>query len=783
MRHFLFAHYLLIATTLFGAEIDLGTDHRLWAFDAPVHAMVATNGTAYVGGEFSYVGAPNGAIGTIDLGTGEPATGWHYVLGGQVYAAVPDNNGGWFVGGSFSFVPEINRKTLIHIRADGSLDAEWDPQPNEDVWSLALDGTTLYAGGLFTTIAGRNQKYLAALDAGSGQLKEWQPNPNDRVFTTILSENRLYVGGRFTQMGETERTYLAAFDRTTGVLLDWKVQSDNWVGTIVPAGELLYVGGAFENIGGGNRPHLAALNANSGLATSWNPQPDANVNAIVAGPSSLYVGGLFKRIGGEAREGLAEITLDNGTPTAWNPAPEFGHSTHIQELLLHEGKLYVGGDFTRMAGAPRSRLAVFDAATGRLDAADFGADSIVFTLSVAGQKLFIGASGRSVGGVARSKLAALELQTGQVKSWKPVIGSRPESRVFSLALAGDTLYLGGEFGAVGTEDRSNVAAVDSDTGATRTWAPAVRGKVSSLVAYKDLILAGGEFMEIDNHPPRTLAAFHKDTGVNQGWDFFNSGMVASMALEGDTLFLGGLLFNFVGQEPRWRGFAALDLESLQPQTWSPVIPDSQRVTALITRSNVVYAAGSFPSVNGVPRNRLAAIDAGSGEVLPWNPAAQAAAINPLSLATSGQTIFIGGGFATLGGKARNGFAAVEAKTGNVLDAAIDLRSVSGLHIADNLLLAAGNLAGSARDSGGTIVVSAYDLRRLEPIRFARFGRAAAGFEAEIAGYPGTRFVVESSGDLKNWNEDQSGEIGIDGAARVELIGAGRNMQFFRARPQ
>lgn len=765
-----------------GAEVR--PDRRFWAFDGPVHAMVATNGTAYVGGEFWYVGPTNGAIGTIDLATNETPAGWPYVVGGQIYAVIPDNNGGWFVGGSFLLAPEMNRKTLIHVRANGSLDTSWNPQPNEDVWSLALDGATLYVGGAFTSIAGRNQSYLAALDAQTGALKEWQPNPNARVFATVLAGEKLYVGGRFTQIGETERPYLAVFHRATGALLDWNAQSDNFVSTIALAGDIVYVGGAFQNIGGANRPHLAALSVNSALATDWNPRLDGNPNAIVVSTNSVYVGGFFKSVGGKPREGLAEISLA-GVATDWNPMPEFGYSTHIQDLLLHGEKLYVGGDFVRIAGEYRSRLAVFDTASGELDEFDLGADSTVFTLNVADQKLFVGASGRSVGGVTRAKLAALDLVTGTVKSWKPSIGSRPESRVFSLSLRENTLYVGGEFGAIGTETRSNLGAVDRESGATMTWAPQVRGKVSSLIPYKDLILAGGEFLEVDNHPPRTFAAFHRETGANQGWDFFNGGMVEAMSLEADSLFLGGLLFNFVGEEWRWRGFAALDLATAKPRAWSPVIPDSQRINDLIARSNVVYAAGSFASVNGVPRNRVAAMDADTGEVLPWNPGlVSSGTFNVLALAASGQTVFLGGGFATLGGKARNGFAGVEATTGDILEAEIDLRSVSGLHVADDLLLTTGILAASPRDSAGTIVVGSYDLRQLEPFRFVRFARSTTDTrEVQIAGFPGTRFVVENSGDLKNWIEGLMGEIAPSGMSVVELAAGttGTAARFYRLR--
>ena len=114
MRQFQRIFCFLFAATLMGAEVR--PDRRFWAFDGPVHAMVATNGTAYVGGEFWYVGPTNGAIGTIDLATNETPAGWPYVVGGQIYAAIPDNNGGWFVGGSFLLAPEMKSSITASSR-------------------------------------------------------------------------------------------------------------------------------------------------------------------------------------------------------------------------------------------------------------------------------------------------------------------------------------------------------------------------------------------------------------------------------------------------------------------------------------------------------------------------------------------------------------------------------------------------------------------------------------------------------------------------------------------
>jgi hypothetical protein len=97
-----------------------------------------------------------------------------------------------------------------------------------------------------------------------------------------------------------------------------------------------------------------------------------------------------------------------------------------------------------------------------------------------------------------------------------------------------------------------------------------------------------------------------------------------------------------------------------------------RVNAILFLNGAVYLGGKFTSVRpaGAPagtgeisRNRLAAFDASTGALLPWNPGASAAVF---SLAGSGNTIYIGGSFAKLGTSTRSRIGAVDATTGAVL---------------------------------------------------------------------------------------------------------------------
>ena len=93
-------------------------------------------------------------------------------------------------------------------------------------------------------------------------------------------------------------------------------------------------------------------------------------------------------------------------------------------------------------------------------------------------------------------------------------------------------------------------------------------------------------------------------------------------------------------------------------TWNPA-PDGA-VDELVRSGSTVYARGSFTTIGGVARQRLAALDATTGAATAWNPAPDDAVT---ALAATGSTIYVAGAFGTIAGEARQGLAALDATTG------------------------------------------------------------------------------------------------------------------------
>jgi plastocyanin len=107
------------------------------------------------------------------------------------------------------------------------------------------------------------------------------------------------------------------------------------------------------------------------------------------------------------------------------------------------------------------------------------------------------------------------------------------------------------------------------------------------------------------------------------------------------------------------------------QTPDPTWQTNGRVRTIVYTPNAIYIGGEFTQVipprtvggDPVPRNHVAAFDATTGDLLPWNPNADGFV---WSLDVSGSTVYLGGQFTHVGGRARAHAAAVDATSGAIL---------------------------------------------------------------------------------------------------------------------
>ena len=226
-------------------------------------------------------------------------------------------------------------------------------------------------------------------------------------------------------------------------------------------------------------------------------------------------------------------------------------------------------------------------------------------------------------GSARAQVAA-------VPAAGPVMGGDIDGDVSVRALAlgaGNVLYAGGRFG--GMAARSGHWVRFDGSGARDLAWPEVDGSVDAVAPDgAGGWFIGGRFTHVGGQPRARLAHVGANGELDPAWrpavtgrarvyDF--SGLVepgvSALSVVGDTLYVGGVFASVSGQ-PRTH-LAAVNARTGEPLPWNPR-PDAE-VNALAAAAGTVYVGGRFTRVGSVSRLAIAAFDAATGAMAAWNP--------------------------------------------------------------------------------------------------------------------------------------------------------------------
>jgi trimeric autotransporter adhesin len=639
-------------------------DPKYWTTDGPVNAILVTNDSIYLGGDFSYLGPRTGPVGLFDQATGR-FLGAPARIAGTVSAVQPDGAGGWFIGGSFANIGTTAITNLAHLHPDLSVDTEWNAEIfGTSVNSLILDNGRLYVGGQFQKVHGVFVSGLIGLNAGDAS-SVWNPNLSGTVYAMKRATNLLYVGGNFYNVGNSNRQNLAAI--STGAdasASDWNPGTDQQVFTLDVSGNNVYAGGQFTTAGTKPRNHLAAIDATTGVAISWNPNPNGIVRAITVTGTSVYVAGDFTTIGGQNRHGFGAVNSGNGAAQGLDfqiLAPN-NPAGLVRSMLLQGSSLYLGGAFTNAMGAKHRLIVGVDVTSTQVlptpMASDFnGQPGAVFGINAMASengKILVAGDFYSFVGVDRQRAAALSRTTGAALPWAPSF-SGPVS---ALAYGNDVVYVGGSYTNLnGTNTVTGLVAVDPVNGAptyftflgTNQFADVT---ISALVSTTNALYVGGAFTGVADQKRRFLAAVNPDTGVPiPAFDAKLGGGyagVSSLALAGSTLYAAGDFSTVNAQNmPRLAGFSTVDGTALN---WTP--NPNQTVTELAATADSLYVGGLFTQIGGIALRNFAGFSLLDNSLLGVDASASQSSYGVNAIAATPTTLYVAGSFDSIGGEFR-----------------------------------------------------------------------------------------------------------------------------------
>jgi hypothetical protein len=719
-------------------------------FDNSVTALLLKDSLLFVGGDFNIYGERKSSHAFIDTTTRRVEYSFPET-NGDINRIIPDNNGGWFVCGNFTIIGDSLRNRLAHINAQGIVSG-WNPKQSGGVNDILLDGNVLYIGGTFTSVAGQARPGIASVHAVTGNLFSWKPASSGTVTINrmLLKGNYLYVAGSFSSLGGRAKTNLAALDISTGVSNTWAPTVSGTVNAMAYANNTLYIGGNITRLASTARTNLGAVDMTTGVIKSWNPQPNGLISTLQVYGANVIIGGSFSMLGSNAVQGLAFIDTLSGAAGSWSPLVTGG----VGSSFLSGNTLYLSGNMSQVDTAETRGFAVIDLLTHSINTWQLGPTRYASLVSLSGDHLFIGLISGYVGPVNRRGLACFNVNTGKITGWDagvkgifsvndfldfnagkilvsgnfPEIGGRGARSVARLDIRtgkadawnvsvsgtgtvnamkmfnGD-LYLAGSFSSVNSLIRDKLAVVDTATSVPTSWTgPTFDKEIHDILLTDSIIAIGGAFTNVGVYSSKGLIILNRRTLREESFYTNSDGIVYCLAMKGDKIYAGGDFKNL--RQATTPFIAEIDRITTRATTWA-THPDDDVLVMCINDSDM-YVGGHFSKIGGHWRRNLAAIDSRSGVLLDWGVHIQPNANGITAMALKDETLYFGGSFDRLDDRSgspvfRFGLAAINIDTAEVLpwDPHPDLKNghsgdIYALLYADSTIY----VGGGFKDMGG-----------------------------------------------------------------------------------
>jgi uncharacterized delta-60 repeat protein len=326
-----------------------------------------------------------------------------------------------------------------------------------------LDGGKTAIGGWFSEVDGVPSGHIARLNANGVLDKMFQMSGGaDNTVLSISGHNAILLGGSFTHYNGEARGRLAFLDASGMLMGTYQgMEGANNLVRVVAMKDIytFLIGGDFNSFNGVSLHYLAKTDQYGNLDSNFNHgfEPNGPVYTLVLQPNGkILIGGSFTRLGSTPRLHLARLNLDGSLDASFNP----GADDKVAAIDLQpDGRILVSGWFTQIAGHNRHLLARLNA-DGSIDDSfnpTSGPNGIVSAIDHQSDgKILIGGSFTSFEGSSAPYVARL-LSNGTLDPTFNA-GSGPNGSLYDLAVEPTgQLLIAGNFSQVDGVVKSFVA--------------------------------------------------------------------------------------------------------------------------------------------------------------------------------------------------------------------------------------------------------------------------------------------------------------------------------------
>jgi hypothetical protein len=539
--------------------------------------MLIHKNLLYAGGKFKIPGTPDMAsVARFDLNTGKADTSFQFNAllkncGNTNITGMALYHNKLFLAGYFSLdLSNEQIKNLVYINLDDKTIHPVSRSYTTSIpsWDSRSPKLTEYNGKIYCqgvsvtdTASLLSRKYFFAFDANSGKLAQWNPNPNDQVFSFSVSKGRFLISGYFTVLktlfinNEISKS-LAALNTHTfqyipihnhGKILTGTVNSFSYNDKYIFAGcnSMTYGDSTINGILRLNRKDLSFSSFHPHLMTGANP---STIYKIALGTNGLFILGSFNTETG-IQKTVRLVDPETGEVKKWHPALS---DSPTKIMLVSSNNVILSTYYGSLWPAyKREKLGKIDLSTDQLSqwTLDVRGNGWVQKMTMSGDTIFVLFDDPVIlNHQDTGVFFPIDNISGHVipgfKS--PTISQTLYPGMRSFARQGSHIFIIGNFDKVNSEPHNHVVKINLKTGIHEQWSPPITSTsgFSAIVTYKDTVYLGGQQIQVkDDQNYYSLISVDASTGkiIRKYQGAYSNKSIGAMAVNksGDIVVLKG----------------------------------------------------------------------------------------------------------------------------------------------------------------------------------------------------------------------------------------------------
>jgi len=298
----------------------------------------------------------------------DPAFNPSAATNGGVSALAIQRDGKILLGGSFTSCNGVPRYYIARLNGDGSLDASFSPVSgaSDGVTSIAIqDDDKILIAGYFLTYDGVICNRIARLNPNGtldNTFSQQGSGASDGIHSiAIQGDGKILIGGYFNQYNEVTRRCIARLnsDGSLDTSFDPGYGTSAVHAIVLQDNGKILLGGNFVEYNRVKRNYIARVHPDGSLDTTFDPGTGGDrmlFTIVIQSDGKIIIGGGFSKYNGISRSGIARLNADGSLDDTFISG--LGTVLAVYSVALHaNNKIVLVGDFKTSNGALRNHIA------------------------------------------------------------------------------------------------------------------------------------------------------------------------------------------------------------------------------------------------------------------------------------------------------------------------------------------------------------------------------------------------------------------------------------------